>query len=249
MSRAKWDFSDKTAVVTGGSRGIGRAIVDALARSGAKVIFTYAGDAQAARTLIEQCRTSQCQVRAVKADFTRASEIEELLSEMGNERVDYLVNNAGLLRDGPLYRLSESDWQDVFQVHLHSLFYIAKKLIPVLAAREGSSMVNISSVSGLSGTAGQVHYSAAKAGVIGFTKALAKEVGPLGIRVNAVAPGFIETDMLLGMRPERRKKLYRNVPLRRLGKPEEIAEAVLFLLSDSASYMTGSVMVLDGGLY
>jgi len=248
MSQIKWDFTNKTALVTGGSRGIGAAIVKALAEAGAKVIFTYSRDELAAQALMNPYNQSGLQVKAVQADFLSASGIQRLIEEITGEEIDYLVNNAGLLRDGPIYKMPESDWGEVVQVNLNALFSITKKLIPTLAYRKGS-IVNISSVSGISGAVGQVNYCAAKAGVNGFTKALAREVGPLGIRVNAIAPGFIETDMLLTVHPQKIGSLYRDVPLRRLGKPEDVAEAALFMLSDSAAYMTGTVMVLDGGLY
>ncbi|MFD2673305.1 SDR family NAD(P)-dependent oxidoreductase [Marinicrinis sediminis] len=246
MKQTQWNFSNQSAIVTGGSRGIGAAVVKGLADAGAEVLFTYSHDEQAAMRLIEQCGTSR--VTAAKVDFTDPGDMEAFLNQLTDRKVDCVVNNAGLLRDGPLYKMKEAHWQHVFQVNVEALFAVCKKLIPALAISEGR-IVNISSVSGISGTAGQVNYSTAKAGVIGFTKSLAREIGPLGIRVNAVAPGFVETDMLLTIQPQKRKSLYRDVPLRRLGKPEEIASTVLFLLSDAASYMTGSIVVADGGLY
>jgi 3-oxoacyl-[acyl-carrier protein] reductase len=248
MSKAQWDFSYKTAVVTGGSRGIGAAVVQKLAQAGARVIFTYANPSQAVDDLVESCNRTHNLVSAVKVDFTSGPDLERFMNEtLADQKLHYLVNNAGILHDGPLYAMPEEAWRDVLQVNLQALFPIAKKLIPTLAYAKGS-IVNISSISGLAGTAGQVNYSAAKAGVIGFTKALAREVGPLGIRVNAVAPGYVETDMLAGIKPAKKDKLRFDVPLRRLGQPDEIAEAVLFLLSDSASYITGTVVVAGGGL-
>ncbi len=248
MSQARWDFTGKTAVVTGGSGGIGAAIVRSLAQAGAKVFFTYSSDVKAAQALEEQYNQSEVRVHAIQANFTSETDLGRLLEQMADEPIDYLVNNAGMLRDGPLYKMPDADWRDVLQVNLHALFTVTKKLIPVLAPKAGA-IVNISSVSGISGAAGQVNYSTAKAGVHGFTRALAREVGPLGVRVNAIAPGFVETDMLLMIKPQKKRELHRDIPLRRLGKPQEIAETTLFLLSDSAAYMTGSVVVVDGGLY
>lgn len=249
MSEAHWDFSYKTAVVTGGSRGIGAAIVRKLANAGARVVFTYANHSQAVDSLVNECNQTHHLVTAEKVDFRCEADMERfIIGRLSDRPIHYLVNNAGVLHDGPLYSSPPNAWHDVLQVNLASMFPIVKKLIPTLAYAKGS-IVNISSVSGISGAAGQVNYSAAKAGVIGFTKGLAREVGPLGIRVNAVAPGFVETDMLSGIKPEKRKKMRYDIPLRRLGRPEEIAEAVLFLLSDSASYITGAVMVADGGLF
>ncbi|PUA35206.1 3-oxoacyl-ACP reductase [Paenibacillus elgii] len=248
MSQAQWDFSNKRAVVTGGSQGIGAAIVRGLAAAGASVLFTYSRHAEAAETLVRECGGPNV-VTAVQADFAASSGLERLTDLLLREpEIHCVVNNAGIVLDGPLYTMPERHWQDVLQVNLSALFPVAKAAIPSLARSRGS-MVNVASVAGISGTAGQTNYSAAKAGVIGFTKALAREAGPLGVRVNAIAPGYVETGMLGHLQHDRKKKLTRGIPLRRLGRPEEIAEAVLFLLSDSASYMTGSVLVADGGLY
>ncbi|GIQ71466.1 SDR family NAD(P)-dependent oxidoreductase [Xylanibacillus composti] len=248
MNQAKWDFTGTTAVVTGGSGGIGSSIVRALAQAGAKVMFTYSSDQQAAQALAEQCNVTDKRVEAIQANFTSEADLDRLLRQLADVPVDCLVNNAGMLRDGPLYKMPDADWRDVLQVNLHAMFAVTKKLIPILAPRAGS-IVNISSVSGISGAAGQVNYSTAKAGVHGFTRALAREVGPLGVRVNAIAPGFVDTDMLLMIKPQKKRELHRDIPLRRLGKPQDIAETALFLLSESASYMTGAIVVVDGGLY
>lgn len=248
MSQALWDFAGKTAVVTGGSGGIGASIVRSLAQAGAHVLFTYSSDERAAHALEEQCNQSGERVKAIQANFTSEADLDRLLQQLVHEPIDYLVNNAGMLRDGPLYKMPDADWRDVLQVNLHAMFTVTKKLIPVLAPKAGA-IVNISSVSGISGAAGQVNYSTAKAGVHGFTRALAREVGPLGVRVNAIAPGFVETDMLLMIKPQKKRGLHRDIPLRRLGSPQEIAETTMFLLSQSASYMTGAVVVVDGGLY
>ncbi|WP_128895408.1 3-oxoacyl-ACP reductase family protein [Longirhabdus pacifica] len=248
MSQVIWNFEGKTAIVTGGSRGIGAAIVQALAKAGARVYFTYAKDVQAAKALVATCNEKTELVYAIQADFTKPADIENVMTQMEKMPIDYVINNAGLLRDRPLYKMDPEDWQQVYQVSIEALFTICKRLIPVLTKTQGN-IVNIASISGISGQAGQVNYASAKAGVIGFTKSLAKEIGPMGVRINAIAPGYIETDMLKDIQDKVKKKMQRDIPLRRLGLPQEIAQSVLYTLSDAASYTTGSTLVVDGGMY
>ncbi|MBO8162754.1 MAG: SDR family oxidoreductase [Brevibacillus sp.] len=242
------DFRGKRILVTGGSRGIGRACVKQLAKSGADVIFTFASNEEAAQTLVQECDKLAGRVSAVRADFCSPHEVETLLDGvLAGQKIDGLVNNAGLVRDAPVYRMSQAEWDEVLQVNLHALFAVIRRLIRPLSLVRGS-IVNVASVAGLLGTAGQVNYAASKAGVIGLTRSLAREVGPLGVRVNAVAPGYVETDILAAIPAQKRAALKNGIALRRIGQPDEIASTILFLLSDQASYITGQVMVVDGGL-
>ncbi|SEF87329.1 SDR family NAD(P)-dependent oxidoreductase [Paenibacillus sp. UNC499MF] len=248
MATTTYSFAGKTILVTGGSRGIGRAVVKQLASAGARVVFTYSKDRQAAESLLDETGRDLSRVSCVQADFTDRLAVAGMVGKLLEEGpVDGVVNNAGILQDTPMYRMTDEQWDTVLQVNLTSLYVILKALIRPLAA-SGGSVVNLSSVTGLAGAAGQTNYAASKAGVIGLTKALAKEAGPLGIRVNAVAPGFIGTDMLESVPVRRKRNLEKDIPLRRLGTPEEAASAVLFLLSDAASYVNGAVLVVDGGL-
>jgi 3-oxoacyl-[acyl-carrier protein] reductase len=252
MSDLNWNFAGKTALVTGGSRGIGRSIVQQLALAGARVIFTYAHDKKAAGSVIRECNKvhQQPQVTAFRCNFNSKAQIAELLEHVRTTfetPIDHVINNAGITLDAPFYAMPEEKWDQVLRVNLNALFYINKELVKSLAVSRGS-IVNISSVSGIAGTVGQVHYSAAKAGVIGFTKALARETGSLGIRVNAVAPGYIDTEMIDDIPAVKRNKLCTSISMRRLGKPSEVADAVMFLLSDKASYITGQTLIIDGGL-
>lgn len=248
MATTTYSFAGKTILVTGGSRGIGRAVVKQLASAGARVVFTYSKDRQAAESLLDETGRDLSRVSCIQADFTDKLAVAGMVGKLLEEgRIDGVVNNAGILQDTPMYRMTDEQWDTVLQVNLTSLYVILKALIRPLAA-SGGSVVNLSSVTGLAGAAGQTNYAASKAGVIGLTKALAKEAGPLGIRVNAVAPGFIGTDMLEAVPVRRRRSLEKDIPLRRLGTPEEAASAVLFLLSDAASYVNGAVLVVDGGL-
>jgi 3-oxoacyl-[acyl-carrier protein] reductase len=230
------------ALVTGGSRGIGRAIVEELASAGYQVAFTYAGNQAAAESLAGVAKSYQADSR----NFARAEEVvAEVQSALGP--VDVLVNNAGIKRDCALHNMDPAAWQEVIDTNLTGTFNYCRVLMKSLI-RHGGNVINVTSVSGIIGMAGQTNYSASKAGVIGFTKALAREVARFGVRVNAVAPGFIDTDMTASMDENARKKLYSQIPLGKPGTPQQVARAVLYLASEDAAYITGQVLTMDGGL-
>jgi 3-oxoacyl-[acyl-carrier protein] reductase len=241
---------DRVAVVTGGSRGIGRAVVLALCRQGADCAFTYTSHGDAAKSLAAEVRELGRRTIPILLDvrdFEGAKAmIEKVKSEFG--RLDILVNNAGITRDRSLMGMSREDWGDVIDTDLTGVFNTTRACIITFLKQKSGSVVNLSSVSGIRPMAGQVNYAAAKAGVIGFTKSLAQEVAPYNIRVNAVAPGFIETDMTSQLGEKFRDKAVTRIPLGRFGTAEEVAQSVLFLAGDGSRYITGQVIQIDGGL-
>jgi len=244
-------FKDKVAIVTGGSRGIGRALVLMLAQEGADVAFTYAKSIQDAESLDSEIKKMGRQALALQmdvADFDKAKELVEKVKE-GLGRLDILVNNAGIIRDKALMMMTKEDWREVIDTNLNGTFNVTRNAIVTFLKQKSGSIVNITSVSGVAGMSRQTNYAASKAGIIGFTKSLAKEVAPYNIRVNAVAPGFIETDMISGLKEEFKEGLKKKIPLSRLGRVEDVAAAVKFLLSDAANFITGQTIIVDGGLF
>ena len=231
----------KSALVTGASRGIGRAIAAELARAGASVVIGYRSGAEEAQAL-----ATDVGGRAVRADVSNAEDAARLVEAAGD--VDILVNNAGLTRDGLLARMSDDDWRTVIETNLSSVFYTCRAVTRPMMKRRSGSIVNISSIVGVHGNWGQTNYGASKAGIIGFTKSLARELGSRGIRANVVAPGYVKTQLTDVLPEEATKAMLDNTPLGRLGDPEDVAGAVRFLCSDEASFITGEVLLVDGGL-
>jgi len=241
----------KYALVTGGSRGIGRAICIKLAKQGIPVLINYQSNAEAAEETKRAVEEIGGTAELLRFDVSDKAQCEKSIGEWEEAHPDdyiaYLVNNAGIRRDGVLFMMSDEDWHSVLDTTLDGFFYVTRRVIPkMMQRRHGGKIVNITSLSGLKGLPGQVNYSSAKAAIIGATKSLALEVAARNVTVNAVAPGFIETDMTKELSQE---ELVQNIPMKRFGKPEEVAETVAFLLSDAASYITGEVISINGGLY
>lgn len=243
-------LAGKTALVTGGSRGIGKAIVTALAREGAKVAFVYQSNAEAADTLVRDLELDQREVVAIQGNVREKSEADAIIQKLMDDwgKLDILVNNAGIIKDGLLAMMDADQWQDVIDTNLSGTFNFCQAATrPMMSARSGR-IVNMSSVAAWVGNPGQANYAASKGGVEGFTRCFAAEIARRGVTVNAVAPGFIETDMTEAVRNAAGDQIKKRIPCRRLGQPEDIANAVLFLCSDEASYITGQVITVDGGL-
>ena len=244
------NFTGKTAVVTGGSRGIGRAICLELARGGANVMLCYAGNEEAALDTVAACEALGAKAAAMRCDVSKTDEVKALvdaaLQQFG--AVHILVNNAGITRDGLLMTMKEDAWDQVLDTNLKGAFLTMKAVARTMMKQRYGRIVNLSSVVGLHGNAGQVNYAASKAGVIGMTKSLAKELASRGVTVNAVAPGFIDTDMTAALPQAARDALLPTIPAQCLGAAEEVAQAVAFLASDQAAYITGQVLAVDGGM-
>jgi 3-oxoacyl-[acyl-carrier protein] reductase len=231
----------KTALVTGGSRGIGRAIAVELARAGARVAVGYNSGAAEAEQV-----AAEIGGRAVQANVSSAEDAARLVEEAGD--LDILVNNAGVTRDGLLARMSDEEWREVIETNLSSVFYTCRAVTRPMMKKRAGAIVNLSSIVGLHGNFGQTNYGAAKAGIIGFTKSLARELGSRGVRANVVAPGYVKTRLTDVIPDEGKALMLANTPLGRLGDPEDVAGAVRFLCSDEASFITGEVLLVDGGL-
>ena len=243
-------LTDKTAVVTGGSRGIGRAIAVALAAEGAKVAVIYAGNAAAAEETLSLIKEQGGEAVAMPCDVADDAAVSDMINAVKEQfgSVDILVNNAGITRDGLLMRMKEGDWQAVLDTNLTGVFHCTKAVTKLMMKQRSGAIINITSVVGQTGNAGQANYAAAKAGMIGFTKSVAKELASRGIRVNAVAPGCIDTDMTAVLSDAVKEDMLKSIPLGRVAQPEEVAKAVVFLASDNASYITGQVLNVDGGM-
>ena len=244
-------FKDKVAIVTGGSRGIGKALVLMLAREGADVAFTYAKSVEDAQKLcseVTQLGRKSLALQMDVADFDKAKELVEKVKENFG-RLDLLINNAGIIRDKALMMMTKEDWREVIDTNLNGTFNVTRYAIVTFLKQKSGSIVNITSVSGVAGMSRQTNYAASKAGIIGFTKSLAREVAPYNIRVNAVAPGFIETDMISGLKDEYKEELKKKIPLSRLGRVEDVSGTVKFLLSEAANFITGQTIIVDGGLF
>ena len=243
-------MSNKTAIVTGGTRGIGKAIVLELAKSGCNVAFNYSKSDDLAKELVKEIEGLGVKAMAKKADVSDFESAKDMVKEVKDEfgQIDILVNNAGITRDKLLALMKENDWDDVININLKSVYNFSKAVIMTMIKQKSGNILNITSVSGIAGVAGQANYSASKAGMIGFTKALAKEVGKAKINVNAIACGFIETDMTSELPEEYKQKMIDMTALKRFGTTNDVAKTAKFLLSDDAKYITGQVLSIDGGL-
>jgi len=243
-------LTGKTALVTGATRGIGRAIALMFASEGADVAFTYRSQKEAADSLAAEIEAHGVKAKAYQsdaADFAQAHEtVNDIKETFG--RIDILVNNAGITKDGLMMRMDEEQWDAVIDTNLKSAYNFIHACTPIMARQRSGNIINMTSVVGISGNAGQCNYSASKAGLIGLAKSIAKEMGPRGIRANCIAPGFIDTDMTSVLSEDVRKEWEKQIPLRRSGTPEDVAKAALFLASDLSSYITGQVLNCCGGM-
>ena len=244
------NFSEKTAVVTGGSRGLGRAICLELARGGANVVLCYAGNEAAASKTVAACESLGAKAVAIRCDVSKEDEVKALMDAALKTfgRIDILVNNAGITRDGLLMMMKPEDFDAVIAANLRGAFLCMKAVARQMVKQRYGRIVSLSSVVGLRGNAGQVNYAASKAGVIGMTKSLAKELAGRNITVNAVAPGFIDTDMTAALAETAKNAALGSIPMGRMGTPENVAKAVAFLASEDAGYITGQVLAVDGGM-
>lgn len=243
-------LTGKTAIVTGGSRGIGRAVSLLLAREGANVAIVYAGNTAAAEETKQQAEALGAAAAVFQCDVADEQAVADMVKAVKTQfgSVDILVNNAGITRDGLLMRMKEADWQAVLDTNLTGVYHCTKAVSKLMMKQRHGAVINLSSVVGETGNAGQANYAAAKAGIIGFTKAVAKELASRNIRVNAVAPGYVETDMTAGLPASAKEDMLRSIPLGRPATADDVAQAVLFLASDQACYITGQVLNVDGGM-
>ncbi|MET3698018.1 3-oxoacyl-[acyl-carrier-protein] reductase [Bacillus oleivorans] len=240
----------KAALVTGASRGIGRAIAIELAKEGANVAVNFAGSEAKAHAVVDEIKALGVQAFAIQGDVANTEDVQRIITETMNQfgTIDILVNNAGITRDNLLMRMKEEEWDSVINTNLKGVFLCTKAVTRPMMKQRSGRIINISSIVGVSGNPGQANYVAAKAGVIGLTKTAAKELASRGITVNAVAPGFITTDMTEELSDELKAEMLKQIPLGKLGNPEDIAKTVLFLASDDSAYMTGQTLHVDGGM-
>ncbi len=243
-------LENKVVLLTGGSRGIGAAIAREMAAQGADIAFTYLSSAEKAEAVREELSASGGKIRAYRSDASSfeaaAALVKDVLEEFG--RIDVLINNAGITRDNLMLRMSEEQWDEVIRVNLKSVFNLTKHCLRPMLKNRGGSIINLSSVVGVFGNAGQANYAASKAGIIGFTKSIAKEVGSRSIRCNAIAPGFIETEMTDELDEKTKETYFANIPMKRFGTAKEVAELCVFLGSDMSTYITGQTISICGGL-
>jgi 3-oxoacyl-[acyl-carrier protein] reductase len=243
-------LKDEVAIVTGGTKGIGRAICLLFAEEGAKVVANFSKDVNAAEDLMKEAKSRGLSMGLFKADVTQFDQVKEMVEEAFAQygRIDIFVNNVGLIRDNFLMLMSDDDWNSLLHTNLTSLFNCCRTVIRKMIPQRKGKIINISSISGILGTSGQTNYAATKGGVISFTKALAREIGPFNIHVNAVAPGLIESDVVSRMPKEKVEAITKSSSLGRIGKPEEVAQVVLFLASEHSNYITGQTIIVDGGI-
>jgi 3-oxoacyl-[acyl-carrier protein] reductase len=243
-------LKEKVAIVTGGTRGIGKAICLLFAEEGAKVVANFSKDVAAAEELMKEVQSKGLHIGLFKADVTQFDQVKEMVEETFAQygRIDILVNNVSLIRDNFLMLMSDDDWDSLIKANLNSLFYCCKTVIRKMIPERKGKIINISSISGILGTSGQANYATTKGGMISFTKSLARELGPFNIHVNAVAPGLIESEVVSKMPKEKVEAIIKSSSLGRIGKPEEVARAVLFLASEHSNYITGQTIVVDGGI-
>jgi len=243
-------LKDEVAIVTGGTKGIGKAISLLFAKEGAKVVANFSKDVDAAEGLKKEAKSRGLTIGLYKADVTQFDQVrgmvEETFAQYG--KIDILVNNVGLIRDNFLMLMSDEDWNSLIGANLTSAFNCSKMVIRKMIPQRKGKIINLSSISGIVGTPGQTNYAATKSGVIGFTKALARELGPFNIHINAVAPGLIESEVVSNMPKEKVEAIIKSSSLGRVGRPEEIAQAVLFLASEQSNYITGQTIIVDGGI-
>lgn len=244
------DMSGKTALVTGAGRGIGRATAIKLGAAGAKVAINYNASQAQAQDVVAAITEAGGEAQAVKADVSKADEVDAMVNRLVKEwgKVDILVNNAGITRDNLMMRMSQDEWDAVIDTNLRSAYFCTKAVLRSMLRNRWGRIISLSSVVGLTGNAGQANYAAAKAGLIGFTKSVAREVGGRNITANAIAPGFIETDITAGLPEELKAAMLKTIPADRYGQPDDIANAVVFLASDLAAYINGQVLNVDGGM-
>jgi len=244
------ELKKRVAVVTGGSRGIGRACCAAFAREGADVAFTYNKSAENANTLLKELKKYNVRAKAIKADVRDYNECQSVIKKTLNSfsKIDILINNAGIVKDKALFMMKPDEWHDVVDTNLNGTFNMTRAVITLFLKQKSGCIINMSSVSGIAGIARQTNYSASKAGIIGFSRSLAKEVASYNIRVNVICPGYIETDMVNSLNANIKKSIKESIPVKRLGRADEVAQLCVFLAMDKSSYITGEAIRIDGGL-